>query len=177
MQYARWSVRSDGRVSSCTRMQLHRGGNDWSTTRSIVRLCRWSLKFKLAGKQNFICLADYSSIMIFLYPIFPHPEHTLKIFFFFRKIIPASLPRNTIYFDQFFFFFFFFFFFIFFFNFFFFFVFFFFIFSFVINLLFKFHLFVGFAVQSWIFSCDIFRSNIHSQIFFKSNVFKSNITF
>lgn len=104
MQYARWSVRSDGRVSSCTRMQLHRGGNDWSTTRSIVRLCRWSLKFKLAGKQNFICLADYSSIMIFLYPIFPHPEHTLKIFFFFRKIIPASLPRNTIYFDQFFFF-------------------------------------------------------------------------
>lgn len=156
MQYARWSVRSDGRVSSCTRMQLHRGGNDWSTTRSIVRLCRWSLKFKLAGKQNFICLADYSSIMIFLYPIFPHPEHTLKIFFFFRKIIPASLPRNTIYFDQFFFFF---------------------IFSFVINLLFKFHLFVGFAVQSWIFSCDIFRSNIHSQIFFKSNVFKSNITF
>lgn len=88
MQYARWSVRSDGRVSSCTRMQLHRGGNDWSTTRSIVRLCRWSLKFKLAGKQNFICLADYSSIMIFLYPIFPSPNTLWK--YFFLKIIPAS---------------------------------------------------------------------------------------
>lgn len=143
MQYARWSVRSDGRVSSCTRMQLHRGGNDWSTTRSIVRLCRWSLKFKLAGKQNFICLADYSSIMIFLYPIFPS-LNTLWKYFFFWKIILASPEIYDIFWSNFFL-----------------------STSFVINLLFKFHLFVGFAVQSWYFYAIFFDQIYIANIFKK----------